>query len=314
MAAMRTAFSPSFAGFMMTQRTVLIVMFLALIGLFATTLAQAAEFPKVGHYTSSAWGFSTNSFWLEGPTGVVLVDTQFLPSATEELLQVAERYTGKKVLLAVVLHANPDKFNGTGFLQARGIRVITSAQVLALIPSVDSLRRKWFYQRYQPDYPAKLALPESFGSTRTLLKAAGLTLELNVLGAATSNAHVVLRVADHVFVGDLLANKHHSWLELGLIDEWQGALREIAKLKPKYLYPGRGYPSDASLLKTQSAYLTFLANTVQAAQPKGEISDAQQKQLVQTVSEKYSGYQNAFFVESAVKVLWQKYAAANQAY
>jgi hypothetical protein len=104
---MRTPFSPSFSGFMMTQRTVLVVMFLAVIGLFATTLTQAAEFPKVGHYTSSAWGFSTNSFWLEGPTGVVLVDTQFLPSATEELLQVAERYTGKKVLRAELLvHRN----------------------------------------------------------------------------------------------------------------------------------------------------------------------------------------------------------------
>lgn len=35
--------------------------------------------PRVGTYISSTWGFSTASYWIEGPTGLVLIDTQFLP-------------------------------------------------------------------------------------------------------------------------------------------------------------------------------------------------------------------------------------------
>src|SRR5262245_53399149 len=100
----------------------------------ADPLAHAAA--RVGAYVSSNSGFSTNSFWIEGPEGLVLVDTQFLPSAAVEMVEWAERATGKKAVLAFVLHANPDKFNGTAALQQRGIRVLTSADVKKHIPSV----------------------------------------------------------------------------------------------------------------------------------------------------------------------------------
>ena len=103
--------------------------------------------PRVGRYTSIPWGFSTASYWIEGPEGVVLIDTQFLPSAAEEALTIAEQVTGKKVVMAVVLHANPDKFNGTAVYQARGIDVVTSAQVLALIPGIHEKRTRAFYDR-----------------------------------------------------------------------------------------------------------------------------------------------------------------------
>src|SRR3954454_20682508 len=76
------------------------------------TLTSAGD-PRVGTYVSSPWGFSTSSYWIEGPTGLVVIDTQFLPSAAEEMLAWAEQTTGKKVVLAIVLHPNPDKFNGT---------------------------------------------------------------------------------------------------------------------------------------------------------------------------------------------------------
>lgn len=60
---------------------------------------------RVGTYISSPWGFSTRSYWIEGPTGLALIDAQFLPSAVTEAVAVAEQLTGKKVELCVVLHA-----------------------------------------------------------------------------------------------------------------------------------------------------------------------------------------------------------------
>ncbi|HEY7774133.1 MAG TPA: hypothetical protein VIC26_13195, partial [Marinagarivorans sp.] len=36
---------------------------------------------SIGRYTSSPWGFNTNSFWIAGPDGIILIGTQFLPSA-----------------------------------------------------------------------------------------------------------------------------------------------------------------------------------------------------------------------------------------
>jgi hypothetical protein len=119
-------------------------------------VSRFAADPRVGVYVSTPWGFTTSSYWIEGASGLVIIDTQFLPSAAEELLRAAEATTGKKVELAVVLHANPDKFNGTAAFQRRGIRVVTSEQVLRLIPGIHEKRVKAFYDRYAPDYPKEL--------------------------------------------------------------------------------------------------------------------------------------------------------------
>src|SRR5690349_8253175 len=65
-------------------------------------LSHADEYAgdgRVGTYVSSTWGFSTASYWIEGPTGLILIDTQFLPSAAEEAVAWAEQATGKKVKL-----------------------------------------------------------------------------------------------------------------------------------------------------------------------------------------------------------------------
>ncbi|MGZ3452702.1 MAG: MBL fold metallo-hydrolase [Polyangiales bacterium] len=211
---------------------------------------------RVGTYTSSRWGFATNSFWIEGPKGLVLVDTQFLPSAAIEAVEAAERATGKKVVAAVVLHANPDKFNGTASLQARGIRVVTSAQVAALIPAIHAKRFAAFHDRYAPDYPEVAAKPEVFGDSSRTIELAGLSLQAHVLGAGCSEAHVAIEWEGHLFVGDLVGNGTHAWLEIGKPNEWRSRLAELMKRQPKYVHPGRGASGGANLLVAQDAYLS----------------------------------------------------------
>src|SRR4051794_19263888 len=116
------------------------ILFLLMSGLaLGTSVPQKAELVlkngdnRIGTYVSSEKGFETSSYWIEGPTGLIFIDTQFLLSAGEEALNWAEKVTGKKAQLAIVLHPNPDKFNGTSSYQKRGIRVVTSEQVLKLI-------------------------------------------------------------------------------------------------------------------------------------------------------------------------------------
>jgi len=67
---------------------------------------------RVGTVASAPRSFSTNAFWIEGPNGLILVDTMFLLSDAEQALDFAEKATGKKVVMAIILHPNPDKFNG----------------------------------------------------------------------------------------------------------------------------------------------------------------------------------------------------------
>ncbi len=286
-------------------RCVAVVLLLVCVLLHAPSESARAHFePKIGRYESIPWGFSTNTWWIEGPEGVILVNTQFLPSAIQEAQQTAEEYTGKSVVLALVLHPNPDKFNGTAYLRSQGIRVLTSAQVLALIPEVDRVRREWFYQRYAPDYPEKLVLPEAFGDATTTLHVAGLEVRLHVMGRAASNAHVVAQVGPHVFAGDVLANGHHAWLELGQVSDWLTMLEGIEALGGRYFYPGRGAAGGAPLLQRQRDYLRFFRAAVRDELDAETLSDAAFDRIQTRLIQRHPKLQNSFFIERGIRAVW----------
>ncbi len=267
---------------------------------------------RVGTYTSSTKGFETSSYWLEGPTGLIFIDTQFLLSAGEEALNWAERATGKKVELAIVLHPNPDKFNGTGIYQKRGIRVVTSDQVRELIPAVHKLRHGWFYDRYKPDYPNDLSLPESFGKATTELSAGGIKVTAHVLGKGCSNAHVVVEFEGHLFPGDLVTNLNHSWLELGLVDEWLKRVAELQELEPDYVHPGRGVSGGAELLDRQELYLKTVQRLVKNAKPRLPPNEKKAEAIVEKLQELYPGYGFVHFIHIGIPEVMAEQAKLNK--
>lgn len=273
--------------------------------------ANAYSDARVGAYVSSNWGFSTNSFWIEGPEGLVMVDTQFLPSAAAEMVDWAERVTGKKAVLAVVLHANPDKFNGTETLQRRGVRVVTSEQVRALVPPVFEKRTRAFRSRYAPDWPAVTPSPDSFGAATTELHAAGLTLRAHVLGPATSDAHVVLEWEGHVFTGDLVASRCHAWLELGHVDEWLDRIAETKALRPRFVHPGRGPSAGPELLDAQERYLKRVRELVlaeHAAHPGMPVNDEAIARIRGTLVREYPDDDYDVFLGMGLPAVWERYA------
>jgi glyoxylase-like metal-dependent hydrolase (beta-lactamase superfamily II) len=226
---------------------------------------------RVGAFVSSPWTFSTTSYFIEGDDDLILIDTQFLPREALAFVDAAELATGKKARIAIVLHANPDKFNGTAALQERGITVLTSADVGALIPSVHEKRVRAFGARYAPDYPTEPARPSVFTGEMTRVSVPGATVELIATGAGCSEAHV-LAVFDsekgrHVFAGDLLANGSHAWLEIGRTDRWLTRLDEIDALAPTFVHPGRGLSSTAALVDVQRTYLLDVITAVKESGP-----------------------------------------------
>lgn len=258
------------------------------------TLSHGDE--RIGSYVSSWNGFRTSSYWINAPGGLILIDTQFLPSATEEMLEWAEKVTGKKVVLAIVLHPNPDKFNGTAFLQSQGIRVITSEQVLKLIPKVHHIRLGWFYDRFRPDYPLADPTPESFGNHDAMVSVAGINLKLHVLGPGCSQAHVVVEYEKHLFVGDLVTQGFHSWLELGLLPEWLTRLDELKEMDPEFIHTGRGGSGDVSLLDHQKRYLKEVISVVNH-------SNGDQERALSEILARYPTYAYPRFVENGLEAV-----------
>lgn len=266
---------------------------------------------RVGAYVSKPFGFSTSSYWIEGPTGLILIDTQFLPSAAEELVLWAEKVTGKKAVLAVVLHPNPDKFNGTETLQKRGIRVVTSRQVLDRIAPVHELRSKWFGNRYKLDYPATTPAPEAFGEATTVLAAAGIEIRLHVLGFGCSAAHVAATYDGHLFTGDLVSNNTHAWLEIGQIGAWLQRLAELKALEPDHVHPGRGPSAGPELLDAQAAYLREVQALVVAErsrQPVGQRKaddEAGIERVRQQMVARYPAHDYPIFLALGLPAVWR---------
>jgi glyoxylase-like metal-dependent hydrolase (beta-lactamase superfamily II) len=261
---------------------------------------------RVGTYVSKPHGFDTSSYWIEGPAGLVMIDTQFLPSAAEESVRWAEEATAKKVVAAVVLHANPDKFNGTQTLQKRGISVLTSDPVAALIPEVHAKRTRAFFDRYKPDYPGDVPRPETFGASTHELTIAGVHMTVHVLGAGCSEAHVVVEWQRHVFVGDLVANGTHAWMEIGKTDAWLKRLDEIENMKPEWVHPGRGPSGGVELLARQRAYLKAVQEIVAAEKPQRK-DDAEGIQRAKAkVKERFPGLDYEVFLDIGLPAEWNR--------
>jgi glyoxylase-like metal-dependent hydrolase (beta-lactamase superfamily II) len=282
------------------------------IGLMAATLlwswstiSQAAV-GNIGIYTSPARTFSTASYWIEGTDSAVLIDTQFLPKEGLLAVQAAEKATGKKVTTAIVLHPNPDKFNGTQVMQAQGIRVVTAKQVAELIPQVHAIRWEWFGQEYAPDYPREAGKPDVFGDQTLVQTLAGLPLTFHVLGRGASGAHVVVQYKDNVFVGDLINPSNHAWLELGLVSEWLIRLAEIKKLNPKMVYPGRGAVGGPVLIDNQATYLTQVRAWVRESLSEPSLGWLKKKLLIRKIEAAYPDLGLPIFMRDGIEAVWLK--------
>lgn len=275
-------------------------------GLYLSSAREQGD-ARVGQYISSEWSFETSSFWLEGPEGLILIDTQFLPSAVRKEVTYAERVTGKKVELAIVLHPNPDRFNGTAWLKKRGVKVVTSDQVRELIPDVHYRWSPVFFEKYSNGgYPRALVLPEGFGSSTTELSAGGLKVKAHVLGSGCSPAHVVIEWEGHLFVGDLVANGTHSWFESGSVDEWLERLEELRALNPKWIHPGRGRTGGPELLEAQTKYLHTVREAVEEEKQKGEPESEALARVKDKVMERYPEHRYPVFLPMLLNTEWAK--------
>jgi hypothetical protein len=227
-------------------------------------LAAVAAMPgiaakgDVGQYTLAAQRVPVVSYWIEGDRGVILIGAQLLPSAAEAAVQEAERVSGKKTVMAVLLAATPDQFNGTALLQKRGVKVYTSEQVLRLIPAVHAAARERLSRALGPDYPAQTPKPVSFGSSSREMMIVGLPFRLYVLGSGAPDAYVALDYDGRLFAGPLVAGSAHPQPLAGGVEEWLRRLQELRALKPNRVYPAQGNPGGAALIANQMIYFRQL--------------------------------------------------------
>ncbi|NMO18043.1 MBL fold metallo-hydrolase [Pyxidicoccus fallax] len=272
--------------------------------------AQEQGDARVGQYISGQFSFATSSYWIEGPDGLILIDTQFVPTALRKLIRFGEWTTGKKVKLAIVLHPNPDRFNGTAWVKDQGVPVVTSEQVLERIPDVHARWAPVFAEKYATAlYPRNVTLPDSFGRHTTELTAGGVTVKAHVLGGGCSPAHVAVEWEGHLFVGDLVANGTHSWFENGSADAWLQRLDELRALNPKWIHPGHGPTGGPELLDQQREYVQGVVDAVAAEHPRGASSPEALARIKDTVTRRNPHRAFPHFLPMFLGAEWARQAA-----
>jgi glyoxylase-like metal-dependent hydrolase (beta-lactamase superfamily II) len=301
-------FKPWCIKLRLAQRALnLTALFVFVASQFVVSTLHAAV-GDVGVYTSSEKTFSTASYWIEGVDGVLMVDTQFLPHEGLLAVEKAEKTTGKKVLAAIVLHPNPDKFNGTAAYQARGIQVFASRQTIELIPAVHEIRLGWFFDEYSPNYPKLAAKPTEFGEKSTEITIAGITLKLHVMGKGASDAHVAVQYKNNLFVGDLVNPANHAWLELGYVGEWLNRLSELKAFGADNIYPGRGAAGGVELLTNQANYLSnvraWVRTEIQNSKAK-ELGFFTKLKLQSKIEDAYPQLGYKLFMRDGLSAVWK---------
>ncbi|MDH5484830.1 MAG: hydrolase [Gammaproteobacteria bacterium] len=261
----------------------------------------------IGQYTAPETAYSSNSFWIEGPEGIVLIDTQFLPSQALQAVDIAESYTGKKVVLAIVLHASVERFNGVQALQAKGIKVVSARQVVDGIAEAHNKTWPIFYQRLKPDYPDSLVLPEVAWEKTTVFSAAGLDLKAYVIRQALGPAHVLIELDDHLFTGALVTHQSHAWPG-GDTVQWLERLDEISdNIRAKVIHPGRGYSMNATKLLTQQKnYLQALQSAVARFYTGGEITAADTTAIQAEMTRQFPAYGFEKFLRYTIPAEWKR--------
>lgn len=229
---------------------------------------QAENTPQlVVHRPFRAGEGSVNSFWLEGPDEILVMDTQGnLDLASRVVARIRE--TGKPVTAIVISHYHPDHFGGLQvFLEA-----FPDAQLLMPEEIAEKIDRdlSGYVERLREtvgdDYQAPPE-PDGFIENRQEMEVSGVPIIFHIVDRSESSPIAMIDIPSQrvLIASDLVSNRMHPDLTDADIDSWPRALDRIAREFPDYqLYPGHGEPGSASLLvANQIAYLNFVRGIIE---------------------------------------------------
>jgi glyoxylase-like metal-dependent hydrolase (beta-lactamase superfamily II) len=253
--------------------------------------------PVVHTYTSAPDHFLVNSFIIEGPRSLVLVDTQFVLSEARTLAEKLAA-TGKKLAGIIITHPHPDHYNGLAtILAAHPATPVFATQATAQgIHDTAEPKRAYWTPIIGADYPQSFAFPDTIIADGQTIEIDGIELRVTDFGAAecADNTAYALPQIDTVIISDLVYNRVHPWLAEGRAARWLSALDEAHSPfgAAARLLPGHGPAGGPQLLQEQATYIAAMQDAVAAAQagPNGALDDAARDSIRTRMNTLFPGF------------------------
>ncbi|MBL8988612.1 MAG: MBL fold metallo-hydrolase [Gemmatimonadetes bacterium] len=162
---------------------------------------------RVHRFVSSERAYEANAFWIESPTGLVLIDAPLTRSDTHRLIAVM-RTSGKPLAGILLTHPHADHFGGIRTVKAAypGARYFaTQATAAGAVRTHQvGLAEGGWLLGYGEDYDRELAVPDSVLPPEATLTLAGMEFLVRDYGPIESENNTVIlhRGLGALFSGD----------------------------------------------------------------------------------------------------------------
>jgi glyoxylase-like metal-dependent hydrolase (beta-lactamase superfamily II) len=242
-------------------------------------------------YTAAESGLFVNSYLLETPAGVVVVDTNLLVS---DIAALKSRLAAlhKPLLGVFITHAHPDHFNGAlELVRGREVPVHATSGVAKAIRGIADAKRAQWGPVYGAEWPTETYYPNTELGDGQPVTIDGLAVTGRELGQGESHADSILLVqpageagAPLAFIGDLAFHRTHPYTADGHTGAWLVALdrlaEELERSGVRRLLPGHGAATGPGLLAEQRRYLLFYREVVRRlADGAAKLDDAAKSEL-----------------------------------
>lgn len=211
-----------------------------------------------------------------------------------------------------LLSTHPDHYNGSdtiinGF---NDIPIISTKGVKDCIKdAVDSKEVKW-KPYFGDDWPEHKALPNQLVKDGDVVSLDGLDYKFRDLGAAESSSDLYFTLGKNksvVFVGDLVFNNMHGFMNDGHSSQWlkvlQQLLAEIADVEQ--LFTGHGAAGNTSqLIQAQIDYINhYRSNLLLLINDKQLLNDEQKQSFEQLMTTNYPEYELVAFIKAGIEAV-----------
>lgn len=232
------------------------------------TRQAATQAPTVHRHDGGEGSIFANAYVIEGPEGVVVVDTTLTVSSARALRDRV-RQIGKPLRAVLLTHGHPDHYNGAAILTEGdpSIPIVATAGVAEVVRRDDQAKEEQWRPMFGDEWPAERRFPDRIVDDGEVISFGSLRLRVHDLGPAESHHDSVWILegpAPAAFVGDLLFHGVHSYMADGHTGAWLAQLDRLEGLLggAGRLHPGHGEAGGLELLDAQRTYLTKYRQTV----------------------------------------------------
>lgn len=254
------------------------------------------------HTYTSVGPSPVNSYWIETPKGIIVIDTQRDKPNAERLLQEIQD-TDKPIEAIMITHPHPDHYFGTNILtnETDNIPIYATQATFDTIKNDPAHLIPLAKQLMGKDFPGEIVLPNRIVESDQNVTVDGIMFGFENIGPgeAATETMIYLPTQGILFTGDLVNNNMHPLLTgptfvVSLSEDWIEQINYVMKKysDAKVLYPGHGPTgSPTSLLNQQLQYLnTFRSLVEQQLTPSGNVSDQGRKIIKNELERIYPGY------------------------